>query len=362
MNKVNPDAVRVEKCSKDNEIFWQSVQKIYLCCMLRIVTHIERLLLVHDCVIVPKFGGFVLQVVPAVRRVEEHTFCPLRKELGFNMTLQHNDGLLPESYMQMYAVSYRRAQLMLDEDVEDMKNTLQRYGKLSLGVLGSFTVGEEGQMIFHPGETDLFSVGSYGLPVFHFPALLSVQKEKKDTLYIPISRKLIRTAMVSAAAVALFLLVSTPVKEVNQEAYTASFVPTGMVVQKPVLLEAVLPDSTVAEADTKQESSEEVIAREVKKAASAPVAEKKAAVSKPVVVQPKKMYHIVIASFPSESQADEFIAGVDRNECKHVSKVVRDGKYRIYADKFDNREAAESYMQTLRSNPRYKDAWLFISR
>ena len=297
MNKVNPDAVRVEKCSKDNEIFWQSVQKIYLCCMLRIVTHIERLLLVHDCVIVPKFGGFVLQVVPAVRRVEEHTFCPLRKE-----------------------------------------------------------------MIFHPGETDLFSVGSYGLPVFHFPALLSVQKEKKDTLYIPISRKLIRTAMVSAAAVALFLLVSTPVKEVNQEAYTASFVPTGMVVQKPVLLEAVLPDSTVAEADTKQESSEEVIAREVKKAASAPVAEKKAAVSKPVVVQPKKMYHIVIASFPSESQADEFIAGVDRNECKHVSKVVRDGKYRIYADKFDNREAAESYMQTLRSNPRYKDAWLFISR
>lgn len=71
--------------------------------------------------------------------------------------------------------------------------------------------------------------------------------------------------MASAAAVALFLLVSTPVRDVNQEAYTASFVPTGMVVQKPVLLEAVLPDSTVAEADTKQESSEEVIAREVEK-------------------------------------------------------------------------------------------------
>ena len=117
--------------------------------------------------------------------------------------------------------------------------------------------------------------------------------------------------MASAAAVALFLLVSTPVRDVNQEAYTASFVPTGMVVQKPVLLEAVLPDSTVAEADTKQESSEEVIAREVKKVVSVPAPEKKAFVSRPVVVQSKKMYHIVIASFPSESQADEFIAGVD---------------------------------------------------
>lgn len=115
-----------------------------------------------------------------------------------------------------------------------------------------------------------------------------IPKEKKDTLYIPISRKLIRTVMASAAAVALFLLVSTPVRDVNQEAYTASFVPTGMVVQKPVLLEAVLPDSTVAEADTKQESSEEVIAREVKKVVSVPAPEKKAFVSRPVVVQSKK--------------------------------------------------------------------------
>lgn len=344
--------------------------------MLRIVTHIERLLLVHDCVIVPKFGGFVLQAVPAVQHVEEHTFRPLRKEISFNVTLQHNDGLLPESYMQMHAVGYRQAQLMLEEDVEDMKNILQQYGKLSLGVLGSFSIGEEGQMIFHPGETDLFSVGSYGLPVFHFPALAPLQvqreevalltskKEKKDTFYIPVSRKLVRTAMASAAAIALFLLVSTPVKDVNQDAYTASFVPAGMVVvQKPVLSETVSPDSIVAEADTntKQEASEEVIAREVKKAVPAPVPEKKAVAPKPAAVRPK-MYHIVIASFPSETQADEFIAGVDRKECKHVSKVVRDGKYRIYADKFNNREAAESYMATLRSNPKYKDAWLFISR
>ncbi len=151
--------------------------------MLRIVTHIERLLLVHDCVIVPKFGGFVLQAVPAVQHVEEHTFRPLRKEISFNMTLQHNDGLLPESYMQMHAVGYRQAQLMLEEDVEDMKNTLQQYGKLSLGMLGSFSIGEEGQMIFHPGETDLFSVGSYGLPVFHFRLLRRCRCNGKKWLF-----------------------------------------------------------------------------------------------------------------------------------------------------------------------------------
>ena len=163
--------------------------------MLRIITHIERLLLVHDCVIVPKFGGFVLQTVSAVCNGEEHLFSPQRKEIVFNITLQHNDGLLSESYMQMYGVNYRKAQLMLEEDVDDMKAALQEEKRLSFGLLGSFSLGQEGQMIFHPGESDAFSVCSYGLAAFNFPQLkpvlaareevaLLTGKKKKDTLYI----------------------------------------------------------------------------------------------------------------------------------------------------------------------------------
>ena len=57
--------------------------------MLRIITHIERLLLTHDCVILPKFGGFVLQILPATYEEEEHSFRPMRKEVMFNVTLQH---------------------------------------------------------------------------------------------------------------------------------------------------------------------------------------------------------------------------------------------------------------------------------
>ena len=57
--------------------------------MLRIITHIERLLLTHDCVILPKFGGFVLQTLPATYQEEEHLFRPMRKEVMFNVTLQH---------------------------------------------------------------------------------------------------------------------------------------------------------------------------------------------------------------------------------------------------------------------------------
>ena len=355
--------------------------------MLRIITHIERLLLVHDCVIVPKFGGFVLQSIPA-QQVEMYAFRPSRKELRFNVTLQHNDGLLSESYMQMYAVNYTQAQLMLEEDVAEMKRELQRHKKMSMGSLGSFRIGEEGQLIFQPSETELFSVETYGLPTFYFPTLsslrvaeqnedshLTVIPEKKDIFYIPVSRRLIRVAVASVAAVALFLLVSTPVEDVNKDVYTASFVPKEVVLpvvaKADILVENEMKDTI--EVKDKVEIAKKIVVHEMKKEEPTPVrvktitsetiTKKSVPVKKEVVSQLKpKMYHIVIASFPDESQADAFIAKVDRRECKNVSKVVRDGKYRIYADKFNNRKEAESYMTNLRTNPKYKDAWLYICR
>ena len=165
----------------------------------------------------------------------------------------------------------------------------------------------------------------------------------------------------SAAAVALFLLVSTPVEDVNQAAYTASFVPTEMVARNAPEMkteEMSAPVETVAPETKAPEVKNDAIA-----VAPTPKVKKQEVAPQPAVSKPnQKMYHIVIASFPTEEQADKYIAGVDRKDCKHVSKVVRDGKYRIYADRFDNREQAESYMATLRTNEKYKDAWLFISR
>ena len=107
--------------------------------MLRIITHIERLLLTHDCVILPKFGGFVLQTLPATYQEEEHLFRPMRKEVMFNVTLQHTDGLLSESYMQTYGVDYRKAQLMLEEDIEALNVSLEQDKRITLGRIGTFS-------------------------------------------------------------------------------------------------------------------------------------------------------------------------------------------------------------------------------
>ncbi|MDF9831435.1 SPOR domain-containing protein [Parabacteroides sp. PF5-6] len=313
--------------------------------MLRITTHIERLLFIHDCVIIPGIGGFVLQTVPSVYRKEDHTFAPMHKEIVFNSALQHNDSLLTGSYMQTYGADYRKAQAMVDEDIAEIQSALQQYGKAALGTIGSLTRGEEGQLIFHRGKADRFDVDYYGLSSFHFPALPPLVfsedreaefKRKKDMFYIPVNKRFIRGAVASAAAIALFFLISTPVKDIKQSAYTASILPCEILLPKT---------TTVAEPE-----SETVAIVDIAKETPIPPATS------------QKMYHIIIGSFPDQEKADEYMAGIDQSLYRESGLVVRDNRYRVYIRKFDNRQDAETYLSVIREGEKHKDAWLFISR
>lgn len=347
--------------------------------MLRIVGHIESLLLRNDCVIIPRFGGFVLREVPASFEETGALFCPPHKEISFNTNLRHTDGLLAESYMQVYDVDYGNASEMLERDVEAMEQCLREEKCLDFGKIGSFRLGDEGQLIFTPGQSTLWNASFYGLEAFHFPKLAPLpagkpemwvepRKPEKDVIYIPVNRRLLRVVAGAAAACALFFLVSTPVKEVNPAAYTASFVPREMMAV-PVARTDAPKEGTfaLANAETMAEVKKEPAVEMPKEVAPRAEAAGKAEGTKALEVKTapavkRKMFHIVIASFPNEQQADEYISTVDRQVCTGVDKIMRDGKCRVYAARFDNREEAERYQAALRKHEKYKDAWLFISR
>jgi hypothetical protein len=329
--------------------------------MLRIISHIEQLLYSHDCVIVPDFGGFVLRDVSASSDSVSRMFFPPRKELGFNSTLQHSDGLLAESYMRSYGVAYNTAKAMVAEDVCELKSILQENKKISLESIGTFTIGSEGRVEYHSLSDNSYDISHYALRPFEMFTLdeiaetesrkLSEEKhnQKKNIVYLPINRTLLRVVSASAAAVALFFLASTPVKDVNHLEYKAGFVPTNIVISSV----AVSDEEATSTASVKEESVTVV----------APVEQPVAPAAAPVVVDtPKKMYHIVVGSFPTEKQANDFLSGVDKSTYKNSDKVFRNDKYRVYVDRFDSRDEAERYLENVRSNPKYKDAWLFISK
>ena len=55
--------------------------------------HISRLLLEHNCVIVPDLGGFVAQYSPAYFDEVAGVFVAPSCQVGFNPLLQADDGL-----------------------------------------------------------------------------------------------------------------------------------------------------------------------------------------------------------------------------------------------------------------------------
>jgi hypothetical protein len=59
-----------------------------------IIPLIRELLMSHDCVVVPGFGGFLANYSPARVDKASSTLHPPRKVLSFNKNLVHNDGLL----------------------------------------------------------------------------------------------------------------------------------------------------------------------------------------------------------------------------------------------------------------------------
>jgi len=328
--------------------------------MLRIVSHLEKLLMVHDCVIVPKFGGFVLQTISASYNAERHLFTPMHKEIVFNSTLMHNDGLLAESYMKMYDVNYQRAYKMLEEDVDDIHADLYKGVRLLFGTIGSFYKGYEGQFIFESGGTELFSMESYGLSSCHIPTLRSLQREevalltkeeksRRDIFYIPVNKRLLRGMTATAAAIALFLMVSTPIKEVNADAYTASFIPTEMVTAKP----------TPKVNDKKERANANVTEISVLNEANIITAAK----PKPQKQEKKIVpgYYVIISSINSDKKADDFLSRMDRSVYKNAGKILGTGMVRIYADRFDSKEQAETYMAKLRRDSNFYDAWVYTA-
>jgi hypothetical protein len=291
--------------------------------------------MVQDFVTVPQLGGFVLQTVSASHRMNDHSFHPMRKEITFNTTIRHNDGLLVESYTTKYGVDYQHAYRMLKDDINELTDILSKGMNVSLGAIGTFRNGREGEIIFRPNETNPFSTESYGLPSFQLKtvhalqrieeeALLAAEKKaQKDTFYIPVNRKLLRGIASVAAAITLFLIISTPVKDIDNQAYAASFIPVEMV------------------------------------SASPQVTSKPAANIQTPTHTPQ--YYVIVSSVNTNKQANDYLAAMDRSVFKRADKLAGGSKIRIYANKFYSREKASAYMVKLRKNPKYADAWIYVN-
>ena len=210
--------------------------------MLEICRHIEYLLTEHDCVLIPEWGGFVLQDVPARRSDDGKTWFPPTRAIVFNPSLTYNDGMLAASLMRARKTDAHRALLLIRREVGTLRSLLQKEGdRVAFGNLGSFALDENLRPTFTANadyRIDLRQFGMQRLTILPLRELSAPTPSKTkavdaagkdDTIRISIHR---RTAYKIAAAAAIFLLLfltASPIREINRTENHAALAPTEIV-------------------------------------------------------------------------------------------------------------------------------------
>ena len=356
--------------------------------MQRIFTHIEQLLLTNDCVIIPEFGGFVLHPCPATYQPEEHRLCPPEKGIVFNPTLKHYDKLIPESYIKMYDMTFEEAHFSLRKDIEELYNLLDEEGSVYFNKTGFLRKDDLGKLFFEVEHNSSFvGLKPYGLYPFHLPPvahgtkknqtettqIIKLETKQKSISYFRVNKLIVKTIGVSAAAVALFLLVSTPVNDVGRLSYSASLIPSEIILKGEI--------ESISNCETTFDGSQSQITEDSRGVpyVAAQDEETKIYVSKHNEIENEaiaeapptgqavestssKIYYAIIGSFTSEKQANQFMQQINMPELTTMGIVTNAGRVRVYAEKFDKREDAQNYILRLRANARLKDTWLFVGQ
>lgn len=133
---------------------------------------ISDLLAVHDCVILPGFGGFIGNYAPAHIDPVHHTFSPPFKKLLFNVNLKQNDGLLANRVADSDGIDYSAACLRIEEMLEECRHTLKSGQSFIIPEVGRLYAGREGNIQFEQDRKTNLLPDAFGLASFISPPVL----------------------------------------------------------------------------------------------------------------------------------------------------------------------------------------------
>jgi len=179
--------------------------------MFVMMTTIEQLigdlLLRHNCVIVPSFGGFVAKPVSAKIDYTKGTMIPPSKSLLFNKQLINNDGLLINELALANTLSFDSATAEVKEKVGEWQTLLKRGERIELDRIGHLYFDKEQNICFEQDRFFNLLLESFGLgqvqflsqektPIVEQKIISITEKEavekvvEKETPIIPISTPL----------------------------------------------------------------------------------------------------------------------------------------------------------------------------
>lgn len=126
------------------------------------ISYINDLLYLHECVIIPGFGGFVTNYKSSHIDEKRGIFYPPTKEISFNRSLTKNDGLLVNWIVRKESITYEKANRRIAYFVEDLRVKLNQGKRIVLENVGILFYDRRFNILFEPVNYN-FLTDSWGM-------------------------------------------------------------------------------------------------------------------------------------------------------------------------------------------------------
>lgn len=300
--------------------------------MISIIEHIEYLMACNDCVIIPGWGALIAHHEDSDITSVSHSMSKPRRNICFNASVAHNDGLLAQSIVKRTGISFDEATKQIADNIHLFRKLMGDGSEVPFGSLGFFRNNDNGQIEFIPFFQKNARDEYFGLKSrLSIKTLASIRAEQEkqnsekfstatavvvDTNFQPTtkqiskSQKLFRNTLRIAASIivliTLYFTLSTPLSVDLKRQDMAS-------ISVPEIKQQ--PQQHIVVTNNSRENSNTSISE----------------ASSSTEIQGK--YFLVVSTFKSEAQANKFIA--DNSELS--LKVRKKGStYRVYVDNSDD--------------------------
>lgn len=366
---------------------------------MEISRNIGELLHEHDCVIIPGFGGFVCNYLPAQIHPGQHSFHPPSKKILFNKELKTNDGLLTSHIAIKNGISFETALQLIEEEAVNLSLRIESGERVSLEKIGTLYLDSDANIQFEQDNAINYLNDSFGLSSFISPPIQrNIHRPARKTEPAYTDRKLhpkkknnLRTAAYWSSGLAatflLFALVMVNFDSLNSfvknetgflPSYSSNtetpvqlaentdpvWLPVQNIIIPKTQIEQPTGLSNVSNEKEENISNNEAINEENAVPQPEAVSPETAAVAeavKPTVtpeISSQRMYHLIAGSFEKTENANVLIAefASDGYDPKIIGQADN-GYYRVSIAAFIRKEEALTELEKVRTkyNP---NIWL----
>jgi hypothetical protein len=374
--------------------------------MLNVEKFIEKLLLKHDCVIIPALGGFVAHYEPAYQDKESGLFYPPSRIIGFNAQLRMNDGLLAQAYMQAYDTNFPEANRMVERESEKIKTALHAEGAFMFENLGLLELKDNSRLLFTPQDGGgIAAPYLYGLNAFlmkpyeapkehadvhsttvaeHFEREHATQNEapktishKKSNYTIHLNKTAVNFMAAAIVAIVFYFALAIPVTNNAAADQPQLSMANGALYGFPIqglIQQQNVPNQheqtmTPTKDSRQQQVAKNIPPKNVQTVLSNPSTAEKhvtvqndnsATADKVLTTQKEETpyYTIVLASSIQKKNADIFVKQLVQEGYQQSRVFQKNKMLRVIYSKYSSEEDARKDLNRLRQNDSFKEAWI----